>query len=148
MSLKVSASTLLLASVIGCAPGRAPITSASTLPAQAPVTIAAVAGEYALIMVDGHALPHALGTRGSKEGAIVHPVTSGSFTLNTNGTFNLQTVYDSPLGTPNTAAGACYTEGDEVKMAWDGGGLTNVSVRGDTLALKREGSLYTYLRKR
>jgi hypothetical protein len=148
MSTKVSASILLLATLIGCAPGRAPNPSADVSPAQAPLTIAAVAGEYALVRVDGRALPYAPIVGGSKDSATARPVTSGSFTLNANGTFRLQTVYDPAAETPNSAAGACYTEGDEVKMAWDDGGTTNIIVRGDTVALKREGIMYTYLRKR
>ena len=148
MSTKVSASALLLATLIGCAPGRAPTPTGGVSPAQAPLTIAAVAGEYALVMVDGRALPYAPIVRGSKDGATARPVTSGSFILNTNGTFRLQTVYDPAGEIPNSAAGACYTEGNEVKMAWDDGGTTNITVRGDTVALKREGAMYTYLRKR
>jgi hypothetical protein len=148
MSTKVSASALLLATLIGCAPGRAPTPTGGVSPAQAPLTIAAVAGEYALVMVDGRALPYAPIVRGNKDGATARAVTSGSFSLNTSGTFRLQTVYEPAGEIPNSAAGACYTEGNEVKMAWDDGGTTNITVRGDTVALKREGAMYTYLRKR
>jgi hypothetical protein len=74
---------------------------------------------------------------------------SGSFRLNANGTFRLQTVYSPDIAANGPgASGTCYTEGHEVKMIWDGGGLTNMTVRGDTVFLKREALLYTYLRSR
>ena len=144
MFSKVSASALVLATLIGCS--RAPTPSTGASPAQAP-TIAAVAGEYALIAIDGNALPYVPGSRG-KVDASARPVTAGSFTLKTNGTFRLETVYDAASASPSAASGACYTEGDQVKMVWDDGGSANITVRGDTIILKREGSLFSYLRRR
>jgi hypothetical protein len=114
------------------------------------LTLAALAGDYGLVSVDGQSLPYAPRARGSAGVTLSSPVVSGRFLLNPNGTFRLETIYDQPGATSKAPAfsGTCYTEGDEVKMVWDGGGLTNVSVRGDTVMLKREGALYAYLRTR
>jgi hypothetical protein len=148
MVLKVSGSALLLASLIGCSSGRTSGPSVSASPVQAPLTIAAVAGEYSLLSVEGQPLPFAPRTRGGTADASARPLVSGSFSLKGDGTFQLQTVYDPPGQSASTGSGACYPEGDQLKMAWDGGGMTNITVRGDTVLLKREGLSYAYLRKR
>lgn len=137
MSWKVSGTALVLACALGCTSARTTNPSTSTSPAPAPVSLATLVGEYTLVSIDGHALPYAPSA-----------VKSGSFIVNANGTFHLETVYDRAELGGSSASGTCYTEGDDVKMAWDGGGLTNLSLRGDTVTLKREKTLYSYLRKR
>lgn len=141
MLLKTGGSVLVLAFVLGCA-GQ-PTTSGSLTPSPsvAPLTLASVAGEYKLVSVDGRALPMALRTGAS-------PIISGSLLLNANGTFRVQTAFGPETSPGNAATGTCYTEANEVKMVWDGGGMTNMTLRGDTLVLKREGALYGYLRGR
>lgn len=145
MSLKIGGSLLTLAVVVACA-GRntTSVGKAGVSPSSAPVTVAGVAGDYTLLSVDGHTLPYA------PTGAAARPILSGNFSLNPNGTFRLMTAYDaSDAGAKGAAAfsGACYTEGNEVKMVWDGG-VANVTVRGDTLFFKRDGAMYAYLRGR
>jgi hypothetical protein len=147
MFLRVSASALLLAGLIGCTTGRTSSAPAGASPAQAPLTIATIAGQYALLSVDGQALPYAPVGRGGKVEPSARPVASGSFALKADGTFRLETIYNPPGQPASTGSGACYPEGDQLKMAWDGGGLTNMTVRGDTVLLNREGVLYAYLRK-
>ena len=143
MFMKVGGSTVVLALVLGCAGRQATSSLPTTSPISAPVTLEALAGDYALVAVDGHSLPYAARPQGAS-------VASGSFLLNANGTFRLQTVQSPDITTSNAPAfsGTCYTEANEVKMVWDGGGLTNMSVRGDTVMLKREGALYAYVRRR
>jgi hypothetical protein len=145
MLLKTAGSALALGLILGCATNKA--TTAGTLgaPAAAPVSIATMAGDYALVTVDGHALPFTLR---SAAGTSARPIVAGSFALKNDGTFRLQTAYGAETAASATATGTCYTEGDEVKMVWDGGGLTNIALRGDTVVLKREGAQYGYLRKR
>lgn len=140
MLSKLSGSILAFAVLAGCTHRQAPGPSASVAPTPA-LTIAAVAGDYALVSLDGHALPYAASGR---------TLTSGSFALNANGTFRLQTVYGPSGGAGTSAAfsGACYPEGDQLKMVWDEGGLANLSFRGDTVFVKRDGALYAYLRSR
>jgi hypothetical protein len=131
---------LMLAVVLGCAShGKAPGTPVA--PSSAPVTVASLAGEYALVTVDGKPLPYAVN-------ATARPIVSGSLSLKTSGTFQLQTAFED-AGAKSAAAfsGACYTEGNDVKMVWDGG-LANLTFRGDTVLLKRDGALYAYLRSR
>lgn len=137
MSFKVGGAILALAVVLGCGGHRA--TSQAT-PSVAPVTVASLAGEYALVAVDGKSLPYAVS-------ATARPIVSGSLSLNLTGTFQVETAFDN-AGAKSAASfsGACYTEGDEVKMVWDGG-LANVTLRGDTVVLKRDGALYAYLRR-
>jgi hypothetical protein len=137
MSLKVSVAALVLAGVLGCASGGTTNTPSGAAPAPAPVSLATLAGEYALVSIDGHAVPYAPSA-----------VKSGSFVVSSTGTFHLETIYDRGELGEYSASGTCYTEGEEVKMAWDGGGLTNLALRGDTVLLKREKTLYAYLRKR
>jgi hypothetical protein len=141
MFMKVSRSALLFAILAGCSRTPSPSTAAS--PAQEPLTLSALAGQYNLVAVDGLGLPYKLPSAD-------RPIASGSLTIGSNGTFRLETVYDQP-GQPAGSAefsGACYPEGDQLKMAWDGGGLTNITVRADTLVLKREGASYSYVRPR
>jgi hypothetical protein len=145
MSLKIGGSLLTLAVVLACA-GRTTtsVGTAGVSPSSGSVTVAGVAGEYSLLSVDGHKLPYA------PTGAAARPIVSGNFSLNPNGTFRLVTAYDaSDAGAKGAAAlsGACYTEGNEVKMVWDDG-LANATVRGDTVFFKRDGAMYAYLRSR
>ena len=150
MLSKICVSALVLVGLVGCGRGREIGPSGSVTPAKAPLTIASVVGEYSLVAVDGRALPYVPRSRAASA-SLARPVTSGSLTVNANGTFRLQTVYDQPGDSGGSAmafAGACYAEGDQVKMVWDGGGLTNITLRGDTVVINREGALYGYLRSR
>ena len=144
MFLKAGGSALALALVLGCAANTAKTSpDVGAQPASAP-TIASVAGKYALVTVDGHALPYASKALGPS----ATPVVSGSLVVDANGTFQLQTAYSASASTGAPATGTCYPEGNEMKMVWDGGGLTGLTVRGDTVLIKREGAVYGYLRTR
>lgn len=148
MFSRLGGSALALAALVACSSNKVSSGSASVTPAAAPLTLSSVVGEYALVSVDGRALPY---TPRAAAGTTVRPVVSGTFLLNANGTFRLQTVYGPSNGgtsTPAVVSGACYTEGDEVKMMWDEGGSTNMTMKGDTVTLKREGAVYAYLRTR
>jgi len=136
---------LALAGVLGCAASRAATSSdVSAQPMSAPASIAAVAGKYNLVTVDGHALPFASRALGPSAA----PVVSGSLVVDTKGSFQLQTAYVASGAASSPATGTCYPEGNDIKMAWDGGGLTDLTVRGDTVLIKREGAVYGYLRMR
>lgn len=150
MSLKTISSAVLLASVVGCASGGATKQPVAVSPAQASLTIAAAVGEYALVTVDGRSLPYAPRLRDGSPDPSILPLVSGTFTLKTDGTFRLESVYARPgdQGSTSAFSGACYTEGEEMKMVWDGGGSTNFILRGDTVVLKREGAVFAYTRRR
>src|SRR6476646_9586959 len=93
MFVKGAVTAVVIAGVFGCAGGRA--TSSPKLgesPAEPALTIASIAGEYALVAVDGHALPYA--PRGAA-GVAARPVVSGRLLLNSSGMFKLQTSYDA-----------------------------------------------------
>src|SRR5688572_15545424 len=118
MFLKVSGSALLLAGLIGCTSGRSSVPSAGASPAQAPLTIAKTAGDSAIVSIDGQALPYSPRVRGGTVDVSARPVASGVFSLRADGTFRLETTYN-PSGQPSSAgSGACYPEGDQLKMAW------------------------------
>ena len=145
MLLKTAGSALALGLMLGCATNKATTPGPMGAPAAAPVSIATMAGDYTLVTVDGHSLPFTLR---SAAGTSARPIVAGSFTLKNDGTFRLETAYGAEATSNATATGTCYTDGDEVKMVWDGGGLTNITLRGDTVVLKREGAQYGYLRNR
>jgi hypothetical protein len=145
MYARIGSSAVMLAFVVGCAGSKAATPrDMAVSPASASLTIAATEGKYTLATVDGYALPHAPRAAGTS----ARQVMSGSFLLNANGTFRLETIYGADAATTAAATGSCYIEGNEVKMVWDGGGLTNMTTRGDTLLLKREGALFGYIRAR
>ena len=142
MFLKAAGSALALALVVGCASNKATVGAS---PAAAPLTIATVAGDYTLVTVDGNALPY---RPKSAAGVAARAIVAGSFIVKENGTFRLETSYAAESAPNAAATGTCYPEDGTMKMVWDGGGLTNMTQRGDTLFLNREGSQYGYLRRR
>jgi hypothetical protein len=140
----------MLASLLGCATSQSSTVRAGASPASAPPSVEALVGQYALVAVDGHALPYAPRVRGGSAGAPAWPVVSGSLALNLNGTFRLETSYDASTDGGRKSfqfGGTCYTSNDEVRMVWDGGGLTNLKARGDTLLLDNDGTAYSYVRR-
>ena len=149
MVRRIGVAAAVFASLLGCASG--PSGSSPTpnpAPSSAPPTIEGIVGQYNLVAIDGHALPVVPGRAANKS---AWPVVSGTLALQPNGTFRLETVYDRSATEGGRSAlqfsGTCYSTDTEVRMVWDGGGLTNLTQRGDTLVLNNDGTLYSYLRR-
>jgi hypothetical protein len=151
MVRKIAWTAAALAALAGCASG--PSGSAPTpnpAPAGATLSVASIVGEYRLVAIDGRALPVAPALKNLPSNSEAWPVVAGTLTVQANGTFQLETKYDPSAAGPRGAfrfSGTCYNAEDEVKMAWDGGGLTNLTLRADTLVLTNENIRYSYLRR-
>ena len=146
MLRRLSAAASVVVGVLGCASAaRTGSASATTSPVPA---IATLAGRYALVALDAHALPFAPQTKGG-ESASAWTVVSGALMLEENGLFRLETTFDpSQAGAQNAIGfgGTCFAADDQVRMVWEGGS-TQLAQRGDTLVVKREGVVYSYLRR-
>jgi hypothetical protein len=144
MVRRIGVAVAMLASLLGCASGRSgPSLTPSPAPSSDPPTIEGIVGQYALVAIDGHSLPSAANRS-------AWPVVAGTLTLQPNGTFRLETNYDAKSEGGKSSlqfSGTCYSAGTDVRMVWDGGGLTNLTLRGDTLVLNNEGTLYSYVRR-
>lgn len=152
MSWKLGIATPVLACMLGCAtaqpsPGPAPAASASS----AGASLESIAGDYSLIRIDGHALPYPQPGTGQTTRSASWPVLSGSLSLRTNGTFHVETTYNSDVsGAQNNSyqfTGTCYNNEGQFNMVWDGGGETALAARGDTLVLNNEGRAFSYVRR-
>lgn len=111
----------------------------------------AIAGSYALIAVDEHALPYSLPAKDA--GLLPTQVVNGTLNLAVNGTFALSTTYRSfddqgERKFDGQFTGACARDGDNYRLFWEGGGETAVKVSGDTLTVNRDGALFRYLKHR
>ena len=140
--LTVLAPTLAL--VVGCASN--PSSSELSKPSTAS-TIEAIAGVYGLVTIDGRAIPTAPLAYGGDNSA--WPVVAGTLQVRSNGTFSMETSYETKAETSQTFTfgGSCFSVGNGFRMAWEGGGETPLSARGDTLVVNRGGALYAYLRR-
>jgi hypothetical protein len=141
----------LLLSGLGCAstrPASAPAPSSIT--SARPASLESISGEYTLVAVDGHALPYAPAARGDAAQA-AWPVVAGALALHPSGTFRVETTYSTNVSGSgkNTYqfSGTCFGADGGFNMVWDGGGQTALTVRGDTVVLKNEGKLYSYVRR-
>jgi hypothetical protein len=142
----------MLLGVLGCAtarPAAAPVPAASSaVPA---LSLESIAGDYTLIAIDGHRLPYALAAHGDAARAEAWPVLAGTLSLRPNGTFRVETTYNSNMtGSDKSTyqfSGTCFGSEGEFRMVWDGGGQTAIAVRGDTILVKNEGNAFSYLRR-
>ncbi|HTI65386.1 MAG TPA: hypothetical protein VL524_17815 [Gemmatimonadaceae bacterium] len=152
MSWRLGIAAPMLLGVLGCAtarPAAAPVPAASSaVPA---LSLESIAGDYTLIAIDGHRLPYALTAHGDAARAEAWPVLAGTLALRPNGTFRVETTYNSNMtgGDKSTYqfSGTCFGSEGEFRMVWDGGGQTAIAVRGDTILVKNEGNAFSYLRR-
>ena len=111
----------------------------------------AIAGTYALLAIDEHALPYTLPAKDA--GLPPTQVVSGTLALTVNGTFALSTAYRSfddkgERKFDGQFTGACARDGDAYRLFWEGGGETAVKVSADTLTIDRDGAMFRYLKRR
>jgi hypothetical protein len=71
--------------------------------------------------------------------------------VRTNGTFQVETNYDTKGDTRDNSSykfsGTCFSAGTVVRMVWDGGGQTDLRLRGDTIVVNNQGTAFSYLRR-
>ena len=111
----------------------------------APPTGGDRAGVYALVSVNGRAVPSSVTHDGT---ALL--VRSGSFTLNEDGTCSTKTVFVPPSGQETTReVSATYTQdGASLTMQWQGAGRTTGTVEGNTFTMNNEGMVFVYKKSR
>lgn len=102
---------------------------------------AEIAGEYALVSVDGKPVPASISHQGAEM-----QVRSGTLTINADGTCSTRTVFVPPSGNETTReVAATYTmDGSKVKMNWTGAGTTVGTIEGDTFTMDNEGMPFVY----
>jgi len=104
-----------------------------------------IAGSYMLVSINGTALPFTV----THEGPGIQ-VTSGTFTIRPDGTCASVTAFVVPSGQAQSReVSATYTR-DESKltMQWQGAGVTNGTIEGDTFTMENEGQVFLYRRTR
>lgn len=102
---------------------------------------AQIAGEYALVSVDGKPVPCVV----SHEGADVN-MKSGVFTITADGTCrSVSTFSVASYPDVHRVVDATYTRaGTELTMRWKGAGMTTGAVKGDTFTMNNEGMIFIY----
>src|SRR5512146_3019626 len=147
--LGLAASTL--ACIVGCSSARPtsePTPSAAT--AGGTLSLESIAGQYRLVAIDGHALPFAPAKKGDAANTESWTVVGGTLLVRPNGTFQVETNYDTKGDARDNSSykfsGRCFTAGTVVRMVWDGGGQTDLRLRGHTVVVNNQGTAFSYLR--
>ena len=149
MSTRPVIAAAALALLFGCAGGtsQSSRTSGPTLRGS-PHTLASIAGDYRLVAVDGRAIPFAQPSRSRDAAEASWPIVAGKLVLRPDGTFLMETTYDTNADGARSFAfkGSCFGAGDAFSMVWDGGGQTPLTIRGDTVVINKQNTLFSYLR--
>lgn len=150
MSPRPAIAVAMLALFLGCTTGPSaspPMLNPAPL---APSTLEAIAGDYGLVAIDGHSIPFAPVSRSREATGPAWPVAAGTLLLRPNGTFLMETSYNTNVDDARSLSefnGTCFSVGSGFQMVWEGGGQTTLSVRRDTLVVNNEGTLFSYLRR-
>ena len=151
MSPRSAIAAPMLALLVGCASGPSASSPAqSPVPSSPPSTLASIAGDYALVAIDGHSVPFAPVTRSAEGTTQAWPVVAGVLKMRADGTFLVETSYDPNASGAHSVAsfkGSCFSAGNGFSMVWEGGGKTALTVRSDTLVVNKDGALFSYLRR-
>jgi hypothetical protein len=126
----------------GCrSPGNAAAPAPSRTGAPDAAQPADVSGTYVLVSINGSALPYTM----THEPPGVR-VTSGSFTINADGTCTSDVSFVLPSGEAmSRPVSATWTrDGAKLTMSWQGAGTTVGTVEGDTFTMDNEGQLFAY----
>ena len=101
------------------------------------------AGTYALVSVDGKAVPCTV----QHEGRAL-TVKSGTFIINRDGTCSSKVSFSPPSGGDVLReVKASYTQqGAKLTMKWEGAGTTTGTLEGDTFTMNNEGMIFAYRR--
>jgi len=115
-------------------------------PAPSPAAVDAaklpdIAGSYTLVSINGTPLPFTV----THEGPGIQ-VTSGTFTIRADGTCASVVAFLMPSGQAQSReVSATYTrDGSRLTMQWQGAGVTNGTIEGDTFTMDNEGQLFLY----
>ncbi len=138
---------LLCVVLSGCKSTETP-RSAAPVPPPAAMDAATqpdIAGSYALVSINGTPLPFTV----THEGPGIQ-VTSGTFTIRPDGTCTSVVAFVMPSGqSQSREVGATYTrEGSTLRMQWQGAGVTEGTVEGDTFTMDNEGQVFRYQKAR
>jgi hypothetical protein len=146
--------TLMLASAALClASCSRPSATSDTGPPRAVVSVDRIAGTYALVAIDGRAVPVAPVHPNTPPNAPPAPeVVASTLRVNANGEFTMDMSYrmtrDGAVRSfDNHFSGTCAPSGETFRMRWDGAGTTRLTPRGDTLLLNNEGMIFAYVKK-
>lgn len=117
---------------------------ASSAAAQAVSATVDPTGTYTLVAIDGHELPYAP----MHEGAPGPVVTSGTLTLNADGTFATKGSFEISGGqsVSRDLSGTYIREGPTLTLNWTGAGVTTATIDGNSLTMVNEGIRFTYRR--
>jgi hypothetical protein len=99
-----------------------------------------IAGNYTLLTIDGHPLPHSPASHAATL------VRSGVFTITPHGECGSTIQFDSPAGGSVTReVTATFTrEGNRLHMKWKGAGRTIGEIQGDAFTMTNEGVVFGY----
>lgn len=122
-----------------------PATSAQSPAPADSVDAPDIAGSYALVSINGTALPFTV----THEGPGIR-VTSGTFTIRPDGSCTSVMAFVMPSGEAQSReVGATYTRsGSQLTMQWQGAGVTLGTVEGDTFTMDNEGQRFLYRKTR
>ncbi len=155
---KMALTTAVALSIGGCASGAGGTASQTSVPTPVvttqsgqPSIFGASASDYTLVSINGHALPYATP---AKSDAALKPmeVVSGTLDLAANGEFSISTKYrdsTAPGGhdIDNKFSGSCTPEGHGYHMFWDGGGDSQLEIRGDSVTVDDGGVHSQYVKQ-
>lgn len=98
-------------------------------------------GTYTLVSVDGKNVPCTI----QHDGHSI-PVHGGAFTINPDNTCSSKMEFTAPDGAKASRdVKATYTQkGPTLTMSWEGAGMTEGSVKGNTFTMNNEGMVLTY----
>lgn len=104
-----------------------------------------IAGTYTLVSINGTPLPFTV----THEGPGIR-VTSGTFTIRPDGTCATLTAFVMPSGQAQSReVSATYVrDGSRLTMQWQGAGVTNGTVDGETFTMDNEGQLFLFRKAR
>jgi hypothetical protein len=136
----VGAIAMFLVLVATCVEGAPP----TLVPPQTAATD--IAGTYGLTTVNGNKVPYALSP---EPGAPTVNITSGTFTIKSDGTCSSRMVFVLPSGEgANQEVGGSYTrDGSKLTIQWQGAGQTTGTIQGDTFTMDNEGVVFAYKKK-
>lgn len=126
----------------GCrSAGNAAAPAQSRVRAPGPAQPADISGTYTLVSINGNPLPYTM----THEPPGVR-VTSGSFTINADGTCTSDISFVLPSGeAASRPVSATWTrDGAKLTMSWQGAGVTEGTVAGDTFSMDNEGQILVY----
>ncbi len=137
------AACVLLAGCKSAETPRPATTPASPPTASDTAKLPDITGTYALASINGTPLPFTV----THEGPGIR-VTSGTFIIRSDGTCASTSAFVMPSGEAQSReVSATYTrDGSKLTIQWQGAGVTNGTVEGDTFTMENEGQIFLYRR--